>query len=255
MTPAPAAIRPVLVINCVTWGPEYDPAHPLYDVGEWFHAVFIKNGAPVTVEHSSQLGGQDKEDVWPRWEDYSALVLTGSPSSAYDQDEWIRRLKDLVREAVRASIPTLGICFGSQLIASALGGEVHPNPKGWELGNHEVHLTPEGARDPVFKGFPRAFTVMESHQDEVTALPPGAVTLATNQHSPVQAYALGETLRAVQFHPEMGPEHMRFILPPRRERIFAASGIDVSEVITSLRPTPIALRLFRNFVNHFVTGR
>jgi len=248
MTPAHAGIRPVLVMNSVTWGPEYDPSHPLYDVGDWFRKVFEKAGAPVVVKHS-----QDSSS--PCLDQFSGLVLTGSPSSANDDDIWIERLKDLVCEAVRKSVPTLGVCFGSQLIATALGGEVQPNPKGWELGNCQVRLTPEGIRDPLFFGIPESFEVMESHQDSITLLPDGAFLLATNDHSPIQAYGLGKTLRAVQFHPEMGPEHLHFILPPRRERILKSIGIDVLEVLPRLCSTPVAPGIFNNFVKHFLGGK
>jgi len=86
----------------------------------------------------------------------------------------------------------------------------------------------------------------------ITILPPGGVLLVTNNHSPVQAFAVGETLRAVQFHPEMGPEHFRFIFPSRRERILKDTGIDVLKVIAGLHDTPIALVVFHNFVNYFV---
>ncbi len=259
MNIAPPAIRPVLVMDSVTWGPEYDPAHPLYDVGGWFRTAFEEAAPayepiPVAVQHSSQLP-EDTSSFWPDWEEYSALVLAGSPSAAYDSDEWIARLKELIHEAAERSIPTLGICFGSQIIASTLGGEVQPNPRGWELGNHAVHLTPEGFQDPLFENFPETFEVMESHQDLVTILPPGAFLLATNDHSPVQAYGIGENIRAVQFHPELGPEHLNFILPPRQERIEKSTGIDVQEVMANLRPTPIALRIFRNFLEHFVIRR
>lgn len=116
MNSAQAGIRPVLVMNSVTWGPEYDPAHPLYDVGDWFREVFEKAGVPVLVKQAQDLSPQALGH-------FSALVLTGSPAAAYDNDGWIRGLKELVRKAVRDSVPTLGICFGSQLIASALGGK------------------------------------------------------------------------------------------------------------------------------------
>jgi GMP synthase (glutamine-hydrolysing) len=234
-------------MNSVTWGPEYDPAHPLWDVGGWFIKSFGGNPGLLAVRSSFEDSPLDLSA-------YSALVLTGSPSAAYDKVDWIERLKSLVRAAVEKQLPTLGVCFGSQLIAEALGGKVELNPAGWEIGDLEVELTPEGAQDPLFEGMSNPFRTIESHQDAVLELPPGAVLLATNSHCRVQAFGIGQSLRAVQFHPEMGPEHLRFIVPPRRDRILASSNIDVDKLLEGLRDTPMMGKIFRNFERNFVRG-
>jgi GMP synthase (glutamine-hydrolysing) len=142
------------------------------------------------------------------------------------------------------------VCFGSQLIAEALGGKAAPNPQGWEIGNTEVVLTQEGLNDPLFEGFPECFEVIQSHQDCVLALPPDAVLLATNRHCPVQAYGIGDSLRAVQFHPEMDACHLRFILPPRRDRIRMSTGLDVEELMPKVHDTPGVKRIFDNFLRN-----
>ncbi len=237
--------RPILILNSVEWDGEYDPRHPLHDVGEWFRKAF--GGDPARF-----VEWRAREDPAPDLTRFSGMVLTGSPSSAYDGDAWIEALKSLVREAVDRRFPTLGVCFGSQLIAEALGGKVERHSAGWELGDSEIELTPEGERDPLFAGIPKQFRAIESHQDAVVRLPPGARLLATNPFCPVQAFAVGDFLRAVQFHPEMGPEHLRFICPPRRARILESSGIDVDRLLPEIRETPEVAPFFHNFERHFV---
>lgn len=236
---------PILVLNSVIWDPEYDSADPLWEVGGWFKRVFEGTGATLDIR-------QTQTHLPESLEGYSALVLTGSPAGAYDPEVWIERLKGVVREAVDRCLPTLGICFGSQLIAQALGGRVEVNPRGWEIGNCLVELTREGREDALFAGYSNPFVVMESHQDCIAEIPPGAVLLASNGHTRVQAFGIGNYLRAVQFHPEMGPEHLQFILPPRRERILKSIGLDIDELLPRLYPTPGSDQLFRNFAKNFI---
>lgn len=236
---------PILVLNSVIWDPEYDPCDPLWDVGGWFRKVFDGSGAILEIR-------QTQTDLPASLDGYSALVLTGSPAGAYDPDPWIEELKDTVREAADRQLPTLGVCFGSQLIAQALGGKVEINPNGWEIGNCEVELTPEGVQDPLFHGYSHSIGVMESHQDYISSLPRDAVLLATNSHTQIQAFGIGNYLRAIQFHPEMGPEHLQFILPPRRERILRCIGLDINDLLPNLYPTPGSGNIFLNFYNNFV---
>lgn len=238
-------MKPVLVFNSVNWSDAYDPLDPLWVVGDWFRSAWDGCRHPLEIRHVL-----DPEPV--DLEEYSGMILSGSPSSAYDRDEWIARLSEIIREAVDRKLPTLGVCFGHQLIAQALGGRVEPNPKGWEIGDPEVELTEVGRNDPLFAGTPNPFRAIQSHRDIVTEVPEGAVLLAGNDLTAVQAYALGDHVRAVQFHPEMTPAHLNYILAPRRERILQASGIDIEEVLPTVRPTPDARRIFRNFEDHFL---
>ncbi|MCA9449731.1 MAG: type 1 glutamine amidotransferase, partial [Candidatus Omnitrophica bacterium] len=193
-----------------------------------------------------------KDSEYPPLDDYDGLIITGSPSSAYDPDEWISRLSDLILDAVDRKLPTLGVCFGHQLIAQALGGKVEPNKKGWEIGDPEVKLTPEGREDPLFEGIPDSFRAIQSHKDIVTEMPAGSRLLASNDLCPIQAFGLGDYLRAVQFHPEMDPKHLNYILAPRRDLILKNSGIDIVSILPKVCSTPDSRRIFRNFEQHFV---
>ena len=110
---------------------------------------------------------------------------------------------ELLREALQAGVPALGVCLGAQLLASAAGAEVRRSPSP-EIGWFDVELTPEGADDPLLGRLPGRFLAYEWHS-YAFALPAGAVELARSAACP-QAFRLGETAWGVQFHPEVVPE-------------------------------------------------
>ena len=145
----------------------------------------------------------------------------------------------------------LGVCFGHQLIAQALGGEVAPGDQGEELGAQTMMLTEAGRRDALFHQLPENMTTMQSHEDVVTELPDGAARLASSRSTSCQAFALGTTIRAVQFHPEFTVEHMTFIL--NRERAEQEqTGVDVDKLIAELKPTEAARNVLQNFERFFM---
>lgn len=238
-------MKPVLVFNSVNWSEAYDPGDPLWRVGDWYRDAWNGNKRSLEIRHVKDL-------EYPNLDEYAGLILTGSPSSAYDSEEWIERLKKVILEAVDRKLPTLGVCFGHQLVAQALGGAVELNPLGWEIGDPQVQLTAAGKSDPIFEGIPESFRVIQSHRDQVSRMPEGAVLLATSPLSTIQAYAIGNFLRTVQFHPEMDPKHLKYILTPRRERILESSGIDIDEVLPKVCSTPDSRRIFRNFERNFL---
>lgn len=87
------------------------------------------------------------ETAYPSLDDIDALLITGSRHSAYDGDEWIRRLVDYTRSAIEGGrVKVVGVCFGHQIVALALGGRVARNEKGWEVSVMDVQLNEEGKR-------------------------------------------------------------------------------------------------------------
>jgi len=97
-----------------------------------------------------------------KFDGYRALVILGGPMGAYEEETYpyLRRVQELIREAVAGRVPTVGICLGGQLIARAFGAEVKPNPVK-EIGWYPVRVTPEGKAAPLFAGLPREFTVFQ----------------------------------------------------------------------------------------------
>jgi GMP synthase (glutamine-hydrolysing) len=181
----------------------------------------------------------------------AAFVMTGSSSSVTERAPWMLRAEEHVRAVARAGTPFFGICFGHQLVAQALGGEVTKNPRGREIGTVRVRRL---AADPLFDGAPGELDVNATHVDSVADLPPGARVLAESDLDPVQAFAVGTAIRCVQFHPEIDGHAMRGYVNARAHLIEAEGG-DAQAIEARARDTPDAEALLRNFVRGFVASR
>ncbi len=129
------------------------------------------------------------------------LLIMGGPMSVNDPDSWIAKELQLVKRAMDNGIPILGICFGSQLLAKALGGSVVSGPT-FEIGMVEVTITDEGKRDPVFSQLPSTFPVFQWHGEGIN-LPPQTQSLAASADFPVQAFCAQDRCYGLLFHPEM----------------------------------------------------
>jgi GMP synthase (glutamine-hydrolysing) len=180
--------------------------------------------------------------------DGDAFVITGSSSSVTERAPWMLRAEKLVREIAGAGTPLLGVCFGHQMIAQALGGEVSRNPRGREIGTVRVQRL---ADDPLFAGLPRDFDVQATHVDSVTRLPRGAEVLATTSLDPVAAFGVGAGIRAVQFHPEFDADVMRGYLRARGHLVRAEGG-DPDALLAAVHDRTRGADILRNFASHWV---
>lgn len=130
------------------------------------------------------------------------VVITGSGAMVTEQAGWMQNTAAWLRGAVKADVPVLGICFGHQLLAWALGGVVADNPNGIEVGTVTTRLTPGAQADQLFAGMPDTLRVQASHQQSVIHLPERAVLLAASDQDPHHAFRVGQRAWGVQFHPE-----------------------------------------------------
>jgi GMP synthase (glutamine-hydrolysing) len=180
----------------------------------------------------------------------AGFVITGSSSSVTDADPWIRRVEAYVKEIAAEGVPLFGICFGHQLVAHALGGEVTKNPRGREVGTIQVKRLVD---DPIFAGAGRELAANAMHKDSVTRLPEGGRILASSELEPTQAFAIGKAIRCVQFHPEIDGVAMRTYVEARAHLITAEGG-DAGAIAARSSDAPAAEETLRNFVRGFVKG-
>lgn len=169
----------------------------------------------------------EKGEFPERTDQVDAFLITGSKSSVYDDKPWIRELEAFVRRLRDEGCKVIGICFGHQMIARALGGRVEKSDKGWGVGIHQYRITDDSLQD----GEGGSFRLLASHQDQVLALPPDARVVAENEHCEIAAFKVGEQLLAFQGHPEFIPEYSREIMEFRKALIGATR---VTEGMASL---------------------
>lgn len=139
---------------------------------------------------------------------YAALVVLGGGQHAYPDPDggndaaWLPGCEALLRRAVRRRVPTLAVCLGAQLLATAHGGTVAPAAAGPEIGPQLVARRDAAGADPLFAQVPFTPDVIQWHHDEITLLPSGAVLLAASTHYPHQAFRIGPAAWGLQFHIE-----------------------------------------------------
>jgi GMP synthase (glutamine-hydrolysing) len=182
---------------------------------------------------------------------YDGVLVTGSPAGVPDRPGWLGPLEETLQEAVRRQqTPVLAVCFGAQALASAVGGRVVRNPRGWEIGTVRVQRTEAGRKDRLLGGEAPEIPFQSTHQDVIEALPGDAVVLAGNGMSPVQAFRMGARVWGVQFHPEASPAILEDLIRARRELLQAERGgcSEYRARLDGLGPTPMGQQLLMRFV-------
>ena len=145
----------------------------------------------------------------PKISTASGFIITGSHAMVTDEPVWSLRLEAYVREVAKTQALLLGICYGHQLIAKALGGRSGFNPKGKEIGTKQIRKLKYGYKDPLLKGIPAAFEAYETHSQTVLKMPKGAKLLVKGRGDNHQAVRYRENIWGVQFHPEFDVNIMR----------------------------------------------
>ena len=145
----------------------------------------------------------------PNW------IISGSRYSVYDDIDWINKLKSFTSQMRVSSSKCLGVCFGHQLIAEALGGQVQKARSGWEIGVKTFQIESEILKSKYAQTHSN---ILMMCQDQVVQLPLGSEVLATSDTCPIGMYMIGEQFLAIQGHPEYSKEYDRALIQKRKEK-------------------------------------
>jgi GMP synthase-like glutamine amidotransferase len=181
------------------------------DYLQLFARLFGAHAPDLELRPYDVIGGElpaapDECDGW---------VCTGSRHSAYDDLPWIAGLLDFIRAVAASGRPYVGICFGHQALAQALGGRVERSPDGWGAGVRPLALA-DGT----------SLRLHFMHQDQVVELPPGGEALGSADHCPVAVLAVGDRLLGIQAHPEFTDAYTEALLVDRELRIGVEATAD-----------------------------
>lgn len=146
-------------------------------------------------------------------ERFDAFLVTGSKADAFGNDAWIVRLREYLLIRYQAGDTLLGICFGHQILALALGGAASRAEQGWGIGVHSYRMQAASAGTQVF---PANIRLLISHRDQVTRLPQGAQLLASSDFCPNAAFVLDDRVLCFQGHPEFTADFSRSLLQLRQ---------------------------------------
>ena len=141
-------------------------------------------------------------------------IITGSKLSVYDNVRWIKELEEFVTDLFLNKRPLLGVCFGHQLIAKALGGEVKKADIGWVLGVQSYEFK---TNYPWLEYMNEDVQLIHSHQDQVMRLPERATLVASNKHVPNSMYYIEDHVMCMQGHPEFTNAYAYDVLCKRRD--------------------------------------
>ena len=203
----------------------------------WFGPLF----APFDV----RLQVWDAQLDAPPAGTWDAMVVTGSPCSVHDRAPWSERAAGFLLDHIDDTA-ILGVCYGHQLLAHALGARTGPNPSGAEYGVTPVQVTP----DPLFTGMGPVIDTYQMHSNAVLELPQGARRIARSARTSIQGFAIGDRVRTVQFHPEFDRDYVRTALTARSEALDATEPGFSGRALASVRELPHAGAVVQNFLEH-----
>lgn len=210
--------------------------------GDFEHLIITRIADPS----SAVVVIDPRREPLPEPRQFSGVVLTGSHSMVTERLAWSERTAAWIGDVVGAGVPLLGICYGHQLIAHALGGEVGPATVGKEFGTVEIRLRDAARGDLLFGELPLVFSAHTSHSQYVLRLPPDAVCLASSARDSNSAFRLGEQAWGVQFHPEYDLHTVRTYIGQCAADL-TAEGHDPAALLRHTADTPHARALLTRF--------
>ena len=174
-----------------------------------------------------------------------AYTTTGSRYSVYDKFDWILQLKDFIFQLHQKEKKFVGVCFGHQMIAEALGGKVLKSEKGWNVGLHSFEII---AKESWMNPFQQNINFLMMCQDQVIKMPANSKIVAQSDNCSVGMFTVGENMLGIQAHPEFTNEYEKAFMLSRVDRIDEKT---IQKAIESLEKSPDK-KLIRAWIMNFL---
>ncbi|MFK5952298.1 MAG: hypothetical protein QM498_04510 [Desulfobacterium sp.] len=180
------------------------------DISDMFRAFFSRHTSQIDLQIYDTEQGELPEPETP----LDGIIISGSPCSPNENLDWIKRTRQFIQTSHHQKKKMVGICFGHQLLAEALGGKVKKAAQGWGLGVQPVFIHQQR---PWMETAAKQTSILVSYQDQVVELPPGAQLLASNSHCPNFMFTLNQHVLGIQGHPEFSKPFARALYQSRQE--------------------------------------
>jgi len=198
------------ILLCDDVRPELQAKHGNYPA--MFSELFSQVDSDIMLNFYRVIDGQYPESL----DECDAYLSSGSKFSVYDDIRWIRTFEAFIHQLYQQHIPFIGICFGHQMIARALGGEVCRSEKGWGLGVANVEFNLDEVSQHGWLTDPeKGYSLLVSHQDQITEPPKGTVVLAGSEFCPYAMIQVGNHFLGIQGHPEFTPGYSHDLIHQR----------------------------------------
>lgn len=227
-----------MLIGILQTGESPDALRPtMGDYPDFFETLLAGRG--LTFRRYAVLRMEFPGDI----HDCEGWLITGSRFGAYEDHPFIRPLEDFIRKAYAGRVPVVGICFGHQIIAQAMGGRVEKYAGGWSVGPTDYDFGGE------------KLTLNAWHQDQVTVKPDAAERVATNAFCENAALLYDDRMFTVQAHPEFSPEFIQGLIEKRGRGLVPDATLDAAtaQLGRDLDRSTMADRIAAFFLNHQTT--
>jgi len=201
----------IALLKCGSVHPNH--SHLNGDYEDMFKALLLKNAPSISLT----IFDFQKGEYPPKMDEFDGFISTGSANSVYDEIPWIIDFKNFTKELFKKKCKHVGICFGHQMIADALGGKVVKSDKDWGVGIKTLYI--KNTVNWLANDSKKEINLIVSHQDQVVKLPEGATVIAGNDHCPNGIFTIEDHILGIQAHPEFTNDYAATLMESRRNII------------------------------------
>lgn len=213
-----------------------------------FDALFIKHMLVDSTKTKTFRVFQSLE--FPEIKDLAGIIITGSPSMVTDKHDWSEATIDWLKQFIDLDIPVLGVCYGHQLLARVLGGQVDWNPNGRQIGSVQIQLTKAVHADPLFSYLidskQKSIDYHATHLQSVTFLPKRVTLLGSTQLDPNHCFRYKQHIWGLQFHPEFNTKVIQDYVHARSQDI-SQEGLNPDKILSGIIDNDNGIDLLKRF--------